>query len=63
MVGDGGFEPPYAKQTGLQPVPFGHSGNPPKNLGRYLKNTLAEEELTVGLEPATCCLQNSCSAN
>ena len=31
MVGDGGFEPPYAKQTGLQPVPFGHSGNPPNN--------------------------------
>ena len=31
MVGDGGFEPPKAKPTGLQPVPFGHSGNPPEN--------------------------------
>jgi hypothetical protein len=28
-VGEGGFEPPKAEPTGLQPVPFGHSGTPP----------------------------------
>ena len=28
-VGAGGFEPPKAEPTGLQPVPFGHSGTPP----------------------------------
>ena len=29
MVGRGGFEPPKAMPTGLQPVPFGHSGTDP----------------------------------
>ena len=29
-VGEGGFEPPKAEPTGLQPVPFGHSGTPPE---------------------------------
>ena len=29
MVGAGGFEPPKAEPTGLQPVPFGRSGTPP----------------------------------
>jgi geranylgeranyl reductase family protein len=29
-VGAGGFEPPKAEPTGLQPVPFGHSGTPPR---------------------------------
>ncbi len=56
--------------TGLQPVPFGRSGNPPEHLipspfgPRKLK--LSEsfgEELTVGLEPATGGLQNHCSAD
>src|SRR5690242_6353528 len=28
-MGAGGFEPPKAEPTGLQPVPFGHSGTPP----------------------------------
>jgi hypothetical protein len=28
-VGAGGFEPPKAEPTGLQPVPFGRSGTPP----------------------------------
>ena|GEM_PF-2635559 len=28
-VGQGGFEPPKAMPTGLQPVPFGHSGTDP----------------------------------
>jgi MFS family permease len=30
-MGAGGFEPPKAEPTGLQPVPFGHSGTPPGN--------------------------------
>ena len=29
MVERGGFEPPKAAPTGLQPVPFGHSGTSP----------------------------------
>ncbi len=29
-MGAGGFEPPKAEPTGLQPVPFGHSGTPPR---------------------------------
>ena len=32
-VGAGGFEPPKAEPTGLQPVPFGHSGTPPGERG------------------------------
>ncbi len=28
-MGAGGFEPPKAEPTGLQPVPFGRSGTPP----------------------------------
>lgn len=31
MVGRGGFEPPKAMPTGLQPVPFGHSGTDPQD--------------------------------
>ena len=30
MVERGGFEPPKAEPTGLQPVPFGHSGTSPE---------------------------------
>ena len=33
MVGDGGFEPPKALPADLQSVPFGHSGNPPYQIG------------------------------
>ena len=29
-VGERGFEPLKAEPTGLQPVPFGHSGTPPQ---------------------------------
>ena len=29
-VGEVGFEPTKAEPTGLQPVPFGHSGTPPR---------------------------------
>ena len=32
-VGAGGFEPPKAEPTGLQPVPFGRSGTPPGERG------------------------------
>ncbi len=34
-MGEGGFEPPKAEPTGLQPVPFGHSGTPPGTLAGY----------------------------
>lgn len=34
-MGEGGFEPPKAEPTGLQPVPFGHSGTPPKPVAGY----------------------------
>ena len=33
LVGDGGFEPPKALPADLQSVPFGHSGNPPYEIG------------------------------
>ena len=45
-MGAGGFEPPKAEPTGLQPVPFGRSGTPPGerdcSRGRvgYLQNVL-----------------------
>src|SRR5438874_4295067 len=32
-MGAGGFEPPKAEPTGLQPVPFGRSGTPPWSRG------------------------------
>ena len=32
-MGDGGFEPPKAVPADLQSVPFGHSGNPPYQIG------------------------------
>ena len=32
-MGDGGFEPPKALPADLQSVPFGHSGNPPYQIG------------------------------
>ena len=32
-MGDGGFEPPKALPADLQSVPFGHSGNPPYEIG------------------------------
>jgi hypothetical protein len=47
LVGAGGFEPPKAEPTGLQPVPFGRSGTPPgdghssRASARYLQNRLA----------------------
>src|SRR3954453_10857750 len=30
LMGAGGFEPPKAEPTGLQPDPFGRSGTPPR---------------------------------
>ena len=32
-MGEGGFEPPKAVPADLQSVPFGHSGNPPYQIG------------------------------
>ena len=52
-MGRGGFEPPKQFAADLQSVPFGNSGIPP-----YLSL-----EPMIGLEPITCWLQISCSAN
>src|SRR6266545_1681663 len=44
-MGAGGFEPPKAEPTGLQPVPFGRSGTPPGRgivAGRAARYLLAE---------------------
>ena len=54
VVGRGGFEPPKSKTSDLQSDPFGRSGICP--LMKLL-------EPVIGLEPTTCWLQISCSAN
>ena len=51
----GGFEPPKQFAADLQSVPFGHSGTHPYS---FLMN-----KPMIGLEPITCWLQISCSAN
>ena len=52
LVEGAGFEPAKAEPADLQSAPFSHSGTPPyKPL-----------ELAMGFEPATCGLQNRCSA-
>ena len=56
LMGGGGFEPPKQVAADLQSVPFGHSGIRPYMM--FLKN-----EPMIGLEPITCWLQISCSAN
>ena len=58
LVGRGGFEPPKSKTSDLQSDPFGHSGICP-----YLINARCVVEPVIGLEPTTCWLQISCSAN
>ena len=60
VVEEGGFEPPKLKAADLQSVPFGHSGTLPFKR-TYSKYALLE--LVMGLEPATCWLQISCSTN
>ena len=52
----GGFEPPKQYAADLQSVPFGHSGNHPFYVSW-------ETKPMIGLEPITCWLQISCSAN
>ena len=54
VVGRGGFEPPKSKTSDLQSDPFGRSGICPY---------LIFVEPVIGLEPTTCWLQISCSAN
>ena len=54
LVGRGGFEPPKSKTSDLQSDPFGRSGICP-----FMKLL----EPVIGLEPTTCWLQISCSAN
>ena len=55
-MGRGGFEPPKQYAADLQSVPFGHSGIHPYDRFLYQKPM-------IGLEPITCWLQISCSAN
>ena len=61
----GGFEPPKQFAADLQSVPFGHSGIHPKY--RIFNCTILYWFLNtkpmIGLEPITCWLQISCSAN
>ena len=52
-----GFEPSNASPADLQSVPFGHSGIHPQNMMLYASKPMS------GLEPLTCWLQISCSAN
>ena len=53
----GGFEPPKQYAADLQSVPFGHSGIHP-----YIYTNCKQKPM-IGLEPITCWLQISCSAN
>ena len=56
-MGRGGFEPPKQVAADLQSVPFGHSGiYPLYTIWNCIKPM-------IGLEPITCWLQISCSAN
>ena len=57
-MGRGGFEPPKQFAADLQSVPFGHSGICP-----FTHNMKLCEKPMIGLEPITCWLQISCSAN
>ena len=57
QMGGGGFEPPKQFAADLQSVPFGHSGIHPYSIIQY------NREPMNGLEPLTCWLQISCSAN
>ena len=57
LVGRGGFEPPKSKTSDLQSDPFGRSGICP-----YYEFVFVVEPV-IGLEPTTCWLQISCSAN
>ena len=55
-VGGDGFEPSKQFAADLQSVPFGHSGIHPY---WFFK----DQKPTIGIEPITCWLQISCSAN
>ena len=65
IMDGGGFEPPKQFAADLQSVPFGHSGIHPKY--RIFNCTILYWFLNtkpmIGLEPITCWLQISCSAN
>ena len=56
LLGGEGFEPSKALPADLQSVPFGHSGIHPFDF-MQIKKPIG------GLEPSTCWLQISCSAN
>src|SRR3954468_5682181 len=55
-MGAGGFEPPKAEPTGLQPVPFGRSGTPPQadDCSRGVASASVErfDAIVVGAGPA-----------
>ena len=65
LVGDGGFEPPKALPADLQSVPFGHSGNPPYEIGAggrirtpdlLITNQLLYQLSYTSVRPAECIL-------
>ena len=64
-MGRGGFEPPKHVAADLQSVPFGHSGIYPFLLYIlfYIASHIPMRKPMIGLEPITCWLQVSCSAN
>ena len=52
MVGRDGFEPSKAEPTGLQPVPFGHSGTDPERETLAERRCLPETNASVALAAA-----------
>ena len=60
-MGGGGFEPPKSETSDLQSDAFGHSAIRPYWIIPRLNGVTLE--LVIGIEPTTCWLQISCSAN
>src|SRR5437588_3307053 len=50
-MGAGGFEPPKAEPTGLQPVPFGRSGTPPGTRDCSLEPMPTYDVAVIGAGP------------
>ena len=72
LVGREGIEPPQPKAAGLQPAELTTCSTYPlwqrhrvENCGLVVNPPPDHFALepTTGLEPGTCCLQNSCSTN
>ena len=63
LMDGGGFEPPKQNAADLQSVPFGLSGIRPFVSLRTCIHKFKKKKPMIGLEPITCWLQISCSAN